>query len=49
MKKREKKLVLAKETLKNLEREDLDFVVGALGTGPTNCMYAAQKASCEGC
>jgi hypothetical protein len=49
MKKREKRLVLAKETLKNLEREDLDLAVGALGTGPTNCEYARQRASCEGC
>lgn len=47
MKKRDKKLVLAKETLMALEREDLDFVVGALGTGPTNCQYAQQKATCS--
>lgn len=47
MKKRDKKLVLAKETLINLEREDLDFIVGALATGPTNCQYAQQRASCS--
>ena len=47
MKKKAKKLVLSKETLLDLERENLELVVGA--TGPTNCVTAAQRVSCEGC
>lgn len=47
MKKQTKKLVLSTETLRDLERENLEFVVGA--TGPTNCATAVQKASCGGC
>lgn len=46
-KKTVKKLELAKETLRNLEREILAVVVGA--SGPTNCTVAQQRASCEGC
>jgi hypothetical protein len=50
MKKQVKKLVLAKETLRNLELENLDSVVGAtIYTGPTNCNGARQRVSCEGC
>jgi len=47
MKKTAKKLVLSRETLRDLERENLEVVVGA--TGPTNCQTAAQKVSCQGC
>lgn len=53
MKKQAKKLALAKETLRNLERENLGLVVGADGTtlisAPTNCHLQKQRASCESC
>ena len=51
MKKTEKKkLVLSKETLRNLEREHLGLAVGAIDTSaPTNCTLIKQKASCEAC
>lgn len=45
-----KKLVLSKETLRNLEREQLGLAVGAYElTAPTNCGTIRQKASCESC
>jgi hypothetical protein len=48
MKKREKKLVLSKETVKNLEQGDLDFVMGAaLTTGQVSNCLAREKASCD--
>ena len=43
-KKTVKKLELSKETVRNLERENLSLVVGL--SGPSNCALAAQKASC---
>jgi hypothetical protein len=46
-KKTVKKLELAKETLRDLERENLELVVGA--SAPTNCADIKQRASCEGC
>ena len=50
MKKTPKKLVLAKETLRDLERENLGLVVGALDlSAPTNCALMKQRASCEFC
>jgi hypothetical protein len=50
MKKHVKKLVLTKETLRLLERENLGLVVGALDlSAPTNCANMRQKASCESC
>lgn len=47
MKKKVKKLELSKETLRDLEQENLAFVAGA--SAPTNCALMRQKASCEGC
>jgi hypothetical protein len=45
-----KKLVLTKETLRDLERENLGLVVGALDlSAPTNCANMHQRASCESC
>jgi len=45
-----KKLVLAKETLRNLERENLRLAAGALDlSAPTNCANIKQRASCETC
>ena len=50
MKKQVKKLKLAKETLRDLERENLGLVVGALDlSAPTNCADMRQRASCEYC
>lgn len=50
MKKTTKKLVLAKETVRNLERENLGLVVGAIDlSAPTNCSLIKQRASCEAC
>lgn len=47
MKKQVKKLKLAKETLRDLERENLELIVGA--SAPTNCAQMLQRASCESC
>ena len=41
------KLVLSKETLRNLGREHLGLAVGA--SGPTNCADIRQRASCGSC
>ena len=53
MKKQVNKLKLAKETIRNLERENWELVVGVDGTtlisAPTNCNLYRQKASCEFC
>jgi hypothetical protein len=49
-KKLTKKLVLSKETLRNLGRDRLGLAVGAIDLSmPTNCANMKQKASCEFC
>lgn len=49
-KKLTKRLELSKETLRNLEREQLGLAVGAIDlSAPTNCANMKQRASCEAC
>jgi hypothetical protein len=47
MKKQVKKLVLSKETVRDLERENLGVVLGA--SAPTYCADMWQRASCGLC
>jgi hypothetical protein len=57
MKKLSKKLKLAKETLRNLEAESLENVLGAAETErsvcrticATNCQFTACLTNCVGC
>lgn len=44
-----KKLRLNSETLRQLDKPDLEQVVGGVGTNTTNCLYSVCLTSCNTC